>query len=153
MAIALCVLYFTVLVALSAYGLHRLHLVILCRRHRERIEKAPELSGPALSDDELPVVTIQLPIFNESTVVDRLLESVVAMDYPKDKLHIQVLDDSTDETRQLARRKVDELCERGFDAEYIHRVDRVGYKAGALDVGLTTAKGELVAVFDADFVP
>ena len=153
MAILLCVLYFTVLVALSAYGLHRLHLVILCRRHRERIEKAPELAGPPLADDELPVVTIQLPIFNESTVIERLLESVVRMDYPQDRLHIQVLDDSTDETRQLARAKVEELRRRGYDAEYIHRTNRVGYKAGALDHGLNTAKGELIAVFDADFVP
>jgi cellulose synthase/poly-beta-1,6-N-acetylglucosamine synthase-like glycosyltransferase len=152
-AILLCALYFTVLLALSAFGLHRLHLVILCRRHRQRIEKVPALAGPRVDDVALPIVTIQLPIFNESTVIERLLESVVAMDYPKDRLHIQVLDDSTDETRQLARAKVEELCQRGYDVDYVHRVDRVGYKAGALDHGLALAKGELVAVFDADFVP
>jgi cellulose synthase/poly-beta-1,6-N-acetylglucosamine synthase-like glycosyltransferase len=153
MTIVLCVLYFSVLLVLSAFGLHRLHLVILCRRHRERLERVPELAGPPKPDAELPVVTIQLPIFNESTVVVRLLESVAKMDYPKDRLHIQVLDDSTDETAMLARAEVDKLCARGFDAEYIHRVDRVGYKAGALDNGLDHAKGDLVAIFDADFVP
>jgi cellulose synthase/poly-beta-1,6-N-acetylglucosamine synthase-like glycosyltransferase len=104
-------------------------------------------------DEELPTITIQLPTFNEMYVVERLLEGVARIDYPKDKLHLQVLDDSTDETTQIARAKVDELCERGFDAEYVHRVDRTGYKAGALENGLKTAKGELVMVFDADFVP
>lgn len=153
MSIVVVVLYFAVLAVLSAYGLHRLHLVILCRRNAERIEKAPTLAGPPMSDDELPVVTIQLPIFNESTVVVRLLESVAKMDYPISRLHIQVLDDSIDETCEIARRQVDKLKARGFDAEYVHRVDRVGYKAGALENGLKTAKGELVAVFDADFVP
>lgn len=153
MAIALCVLYFAVLLALSAYGLHRFHLVMLCRRHRQRITAAPEHAGPELDDDELPVVTIQLPIFNESTVVKRLLRTVARMDYPREKLHIQVLDDSTDETRSIARKEVEQLCGRGFDADYIHRVDRVGYKAGALDNGLKSARGDLIAIFDADFLP
>ncbi len=153
MTVLLCVAYFAVLLVLSAYGLHRLHLVILCRRHRAKIQGVAELAGPPLADDELPMVTIQLPIFNESTVIQRLLESVALMDYPKDRLHIQVLDDSIDETQELARAEVGKLKERGFDAEYIHRTDRTGYKAGALDNGLKTAKGELVAIFDADFVP
>jgi cellulose synthase/poly-beta-1,6-N-acetylglucosamine synthase-like glycosyltransferase len=153
MAIALCVLYFAVLLTLSAYGLHRLHLVLLCRRHRQKIEAAPEHAGPPLADEDLPVVTIQLPIFNESTVVARLLRTVAKMDYPREKLHIQVLDDSIDETQDIARREVDNLKSRGFDAEYVHRVDRVGYKAGALDNGLKSAKGDLIAIFDADFLP
>ena len=152
MTIAFCVLYFAVLLALSAFGLHRLHLVILCRRYRRNIEGVAEL-GRTIAEDELPVVTIQLPIFNESTVVRRLLQSVAKMDYPRSKLHIQVLDDSIDETRQLAAAEVEVLCRRGFDAEYVHRVDRVGYKAGALDTGLKTANGDLIAVFDADFIP
>src|SRR5690606_36934089 len=118
MTIALCVLYFTVLVALSGYGLHRAHLVYLCWRHRRAIERVPELAS---SDGEVPMVTIQLPIFNESTVVVRLLESVAQMDYPREKLHIQVLDDSTDETCALAMAKVEWLRKRGFDADYIHR--------------------------------
>ena len=151
LSIFLCVLYFGVLAGLSAYGLHRLHLVILCWRHRARIASAQEVT--ALTDNDLPRVTIQLPLFNESTVAARLLEAVAKMDYPSDKLELQVLDDSTDETQALVRAKVAELRERGLDAVYLHRVDRVGYKAGALDAGLEVAKGDLVAVFDADFIP
>ncbi len=148
----LCGLYFAVLAVLSLYGLHRLHLVILCRRNERRIAEVAA-HARAIPDDELPVVTVQLPIFNESTVIKRLLENVTRIDYPKDKLHIQVLDDSIDETTEIARAEVEALQRQGFDAEYLHRVDRVGYKAGALDAGLATAKGELVAIFDADFLP
>jgi cellulose synthase/poly-beta-1,6-N-acetylglucosamine synthase-like glycosyltransferase len=151
LSILLCVLYFGVLAGLSLYGIHRLHLVILCWRHRARISSAQEVT--ALTDHDLPAVTIQLPLFNESTVAARLLDAVAKMDYPLDKLEIQVLDDSTDETQALSRAKVEELRARGIDAVYLHRVDRRGYKAGALDAGLTVAKGDLVAVFDADFIP
>jgi len=151
MSIILCVMYFSVLAVLSAYGLHRAHLVYLCWKNRRVIERVPELA-PRRADAELPMVTIQLPIFNESTVVVRLLESVAKMDYPKNRLQLQVLDDSTDETVAIARDEVEKLRKRGFDAEYVHRVDRVGYKAGALDNGLKTAKGDLIAIFDADFV-
>jgi len=148
---ALCVLYFAVLLALSSYGLHRLHLVLLCWRHRREIERAKLV--PHVDDADLPRVTIQLPLFNESTVAARLLEATAKMDYPSDKLEIQILDDSTDETQALVRAHVDRLRERGVDAVYLHRTNRVGYKAGALDEGLTVAKGELVAIFDADFIP
>src|SRR5262245_29771014 len=148
----LCVLYFAVLLALSCYGLHRLHLVVLCWRHRKRIAQA--LAVPPLgTDDELPIVTIQLPLFNESTVATRLLDAVAQMDYPADRLEIQVLDDSTDETQALARAHVERLREAGVDAVYIHRTIRTGYKAGALEAGLHVAKGELLAIFDADFIP
>src|SRR5262245_47969750 len=148
----LCVLYFAVLLALSCYGLHRLHLVVLCWRHRKRIAQA--LAVPPLgTDDELPIVTIQLPLFNESTVAARLLDAVAQMDYPADRLEIQVLDDSTDETQALARTHVERLRAQGVDAVYVHRTRRVGYKAGALDEGLAVAKGELLAIFDADFLP
>jgi cellulose synthase/poly-beta-1,6-N-acetylglucosamine synthase-like glycosyltransferase len=148
---ALVGLYFGVLLGLSAYGLHRLHLVFLCRKHRAAIASAQEC--PTLTEDQLPLVTIQLPLFNESTVAARLLDAVALMDYPADKLEIQVLDDSTDETKLMVRAHVERLRERGVDAVYIHRVDRTGYKAGALDNGLKVAKGELIAVFDADFIP
>ncbi len=151
MSIVLCVLYFAVLAVLSTYGLHRAHLVYLCWRNRVTIARVPSLAL-RVSDEELPVVTLQLPIFNESTVIVRLLASVARMDYPRAKLHIQVLDDSTDETVVIARREVEKLCEAGYDAEYVHRVNRVGYKAGALDHGLRTAKGAFIAIFDADFV-
>jgi glycosyltransferase involved in cell wall biosynthesis len=145
------ILYFAVLLGLSAYGLHRLHLVMLCAKHRERL--AEGMRTPPIRDEDLPAVTIQLPLFNESTVAARLLEAVAAIDYPAHLLEIQVLDDSTDETRALVEAHVERLRERGVDAVYIHRVNRTGYKAGALDNGLKVAKGSLIAVFDADFIP
>ena len=142
-------LYLIALTVLGIYGSHRGALLMLYLKHRRN---APKPKGK-FAEEDLPSVTIQLPVFNEMYVVERLLDGVAAIDYPKEKLHIQVLDDSTDETVKIARAKVDELCELGFDAEYIHRVDRTGYKAGALENGLKTAKGEMVMVFDADFVP
>jgi cellulose synthase/poly-beta-1,6-N-acetylglucosamine synthase-like glycosyltransferase len=148
---ALCVLYFAVLLGLSAFGLHRLHLVLLCRRNRERIESA--LRAAPIAESDLPKVTIQLPLFNESTVAIRLLRAVAQIDYPRDRLEIQVLDDSTDETAALTEREVERLAKTGLDVVYIHRDNRVGYKAGALDEGLRVAKGDLVAIFDADFLP
>lgn len=173
MQVALCFAYFAVLLLLAMYGLHRSHLVLTCWRYAKRLralrEGAPRLpldTDPA----SLPHVTIQLPLYNEATVVARLLEHTAKMAYPRAKLEIQVLDDSTDESRQMARAKVAELrdeppalaqrdgairadWEGDLDIVYIHRVDRTGYKAGALDEGLRVAKGDLVAVFDADFVP
>src|SRR6185436_14689674 len=105
------------------------------------------------SEEELPVVTVQLPIFNEVYVVARLLAAVTAIDYPRERLEIQVLDDSTDETREVAAREVERYRKEGFDVTYIHRDDRTGFKAGALENGLKSARGQLVAIFDADFVP
>ncbi len=102
---------------------------------------------------ELPRVTIQLPIFNEQFVIDRLLDAVCQMEYPADRLQIQVLDDSTDETTATASALVNRYRALGHPIEYIHRTNRYGYKAGALDWGLKTATGEFVAIFDADFVP
>src|SRR5690606_23865705 len=98
MSIVLCVLYFSVLLCLSAYGIHRLHMVRLCGRHEARLSKQVAEAPYAASDEGLPIVTVQLPLFNESTVAPRLLEAVASIDYPADKLEIQVLDDSTDET-------------------------------------------------------
>ena len=102
---------------------------------------------------ELPLVTVQLPVFNEMHVVKRLLTSVAQLDYPKEKLQIQLLDDSTDETTSIAEGEILKLQTDGFDAELIHREDRTGYKAGALENGLETAKGDYVFILDADFVP
>lgn len=103
--------------------------------------------------DELPVVTIQLPIYNEVFVVERLINAVSAIDYPLDKLQIQVLDDSTDETSKIARSLVDAYKQEGFDIDYIHRSNRLGFKAGALDAAMDKVKGEFIAIFDADFIP
>ncbi|MEM1414252.1 MAG: glycosyltransferase family 2 protein [Myxococcota bacterium] len=150
METAVIVLYLIALTILGIYGAHRGALLMLYLRHRKNALTPDREFAP----EELPTITVQLPMFNEMYVAERLLDGVAEIDYPKHKLEIQVLDDSTDETQQIARAKVDELQERGFDAVYIHRgEDRTGYKAGALENGLRTAKGELIAVFDADFVP
>jgi cellulose synthase/poly-beta-1,6-N-acetylglucosamine synthase-like glycosyltransferase len=152
----LCVSYFAVLLLLSSYGIHRSHLVFQCWRHRNKLRRVSQfgLQGEKpLTDDQLPRVTIQLPLFNEATVAVRLLEAVAKADYPRDRLEIQVLDDSTDETQAIANAAVERLRREGVDMVYLHRTNRVGYKAGALAEGLKVAKGELVAVFDADFIP
>ena len=133
-------------IVLAAYGLHRLHLIRLYRR-RERSPRRP--AAPT----DWPVVTIQLPIYDERYVVERLLDAAAAVDYPRDRLEIQVLDDSTDDTTAIAARKVAEIRGRGIDAVHVRRADRSGFKAGALQHGLECARGELLAVFDADFVP
>ena len=103
--------------------------------------------------EEYPVVTVQIPLYNEQYVITRLIDSVLRLDYPKDKLEIQILDDSTDETTQIIDNHIKKYREQGFDIAHIHRTNREGYKAGALKIGLETAKGEFVAVFDADFIP
>jgi cellulose synthase/poly-beta-1,6-N-acetylglucosamine synthase-like glycosyltransferase len=147
MEIAVIALYMSVLFILGVYGFHRGMLLFLYWKYRHA---APQPLG---TFSELPIVTIQLPMYNEMYVAERLLESVAGIDYPKDKLEIQVLDDSTDETVQIAQAKVQELRARGFNATYTHRIDRIGYKAGALEAGLKTALGDFLLVFDADFVP
>ena len=142
-------LYFAVLGVLSLYGAYRIKQVVDFWRYR-KIEPRPKA---LFTEDALPRVTIQLPVFNEVYVVERLLAAVTGIDYPRERLEIQVLDDSTDETRGVAERAVERLRAEGFRIAYIHRDDRTGFKAGALANGLKTAKGELVAIFDADFVP
>jgi cellulose synthase/poly-beta-1,6-N-acetylglucosamine synthase-like glycosyltransferase len=141
------VLYFFVLSILAIYGWHRYYLVYLYMKNKGRVPEALALPDP------LPRVTIQLPIFNEMYVADRLIDAVCEMDYPKDLLEIQVLDDSTDETRDIAESAVQRHAAKGVNICYLHRVDRRGYKAGALEAGLREATGEFVAIFDADFIP
>lgn len=145
---ALLIPYFVVLVLLAFYGVHRYRLVYLYYKHKQNATTAP-----AHYFSELPRITVQLPIFNEQFVVDRLLESICRLQYPLDKLDIQLLDDSTDETVKVASTLVAQYAAQGFPITYIHRTNREGYKAGALENGLRTAKGEFVAIFDADFVP
>lgn len=139
--------YLTVLFGLSAYGIHRYFIIYLFLKNRKR-EPAP-----AGHFDELPRVTVQLPIFNEIYVVERLLRSVSELDYPREKLQIQVLDDSTDDTRQVTADCAGELRRRGYDVDLVHRVDRTGFKAGALAEGFRSATGEFICILDADFVP
>jgi cellulose synthase/poly-beta-1,6-N-acetylglucosamine synthase-like glycosyltransferase len=144
---AILAAYFFILSILAMYGWHRYYLVWTYLKHKDNVPK----SLPPL--DPLPIVTVQLPIYNEMYVVDRLIASVCAMDYPQHLLEIQVLDDSTDETREIAELAVRRHAAHGFDIKYLHRTDRTGYKAGALDAGLNEARGEYIAIFDADFVP
>jgi cellulose synthase/poly-beta-1,6-N-acetylglucosamine synthase-like glycosyltransferase len=139
--------YLSVLAGLSAYGIHRYFIIYLFLKNRKR-----EVL-PLGRFEQLPRVTMQLPIFNEVYVVERLLRSVTELDYPRDRLQVQVLDDSTDDTRELTARCVTELRGRGFNVQLIHRVDRTGFKAGALARGMQTAEGEFVCILDADFVP
>lgn len=139
--------YFFVLVILAVYGWHRYYLVYLYMKHRD------EVPQPARRFVSLPRVTIQLPIYNEMYVVDRLIQAVCRIDYPRDLLEIQVLDDSTDETREIAELAARRFAAQGIDIKYIHRADRRGFKAGALEAGMRVATGEFIAVFDADFIP
>src|ERR1035437_4705799 len=139
--------YFFVLIILAVYGWHRYYLVYLYMSNRDKEAKP----GPPL--DPLPVVTIQLPLYNEMYVADRLIESVCRIDYPRDRLEIQVLDDSVDAARGIAELAVRRFAAQGIDIKYYHRTDRTGFKAGALEAGLKVARGEFVAIFDADFIP
>ncbi|MEW6749922.1 MAG: glycosyltransferase [Candidatus Latescibacterota bacterium] len=139
--------YSAVVGLLSLYGLHRYHLLRLYRRHRD------EAVLPLARFVELPRVTVQLPLYNEYHVAERLLEAVAAIDYPRDRLQVQVLDDSEDETQEVARATVARLAASGLDVEYLHRQEREGFKAGALHAGLSRASGELILILDADFVP
>ncbi|MGA8153849.1 MAG: cellulose synthase family protein [Terriglobales bacterium] len=146
--LALLIPYFIVLILLAGYGAHRYVLVYLYYKNKDK-----RTTEPAAHFADLPRVTVQLPIFNEQFVVERLLDAVSRLDYPLDKLDVQVLDDSTDETMAVARGLVNHYAAQGFPITYHHRRNREGFKAGALAEGLKTAQGELVAIFDADFVP
>src|SRR5205085_1683580 len=139
--------YFFVLVILAVYGWHRYYLVYLYMKNKD---KHPVPAGPM---GALPKVTVQLPIYNEMYVADRLIDAVCRLDYPSELLEIQVLDDSTDETRSVAEQAVRRNAAKGIDITYLHRTDRTGYKAGALEAGMNVAKGEYIAIFDADFIP
>lgn len=139
--------YFLVLLGMAGYGFHRLLTLCLYFKHRKDIPQ------PKAHFDELPAVTVQLPMFNEKYVVKGLLEHVAALDYPKDKLEIQILDDSTDDTAGLCFQYAEDLRKRGYDAVCLHRTDRTGFKAGALEEATKVAKGEYLLILDADFRP
>lgn len=146
-AILWSICYLTVLVGLSIYGIHRYSIIYLFLKNRKNEPK------PLREFEELPLVTVQLPIFNEYFVVERLLESVSKLNYPKDKLQIQVLDDSNDETVELTQARVDQMRAEDWDITVVRRSSRVGFKAGALEEGQKTARGEYIFILDADFVP
>jgi len=146
--LSLLIPYFSILAILSIYGLHRFETIRTYFKYRKRAT-----GEPPKRFEQLPRVTIQLPLYNERYVLERLIDEIVKIEYPRDLLQIQVLDDSTDDTRDFAQA----LCERyrniGHPIEYLHRTSREGFKAGALQEGLKTATGEFIAVFDADFIP
>jgi cellulose synthase/poly-beta-1,6-N-acetylglucosamine synthase-like glycosyltransferase/SAM-dependent methyltransferase len=139
------------LLLIFLYAISQLNMLInyFSKKNKNESKEQFDFSNP----EEIPKVTIQLPLYNEMYVVERLLDGIAKIRYPKDKLEIQVLDDSTDESVEITAKKIQELQERGLDIQHIRRVDRVGFKAGALKEGLKTAKGEFVAIFDADFLP
>lgn len=136
------------LILVFFYSVLQLSLAIVYARNRKKIKEVKPLTS-----DFVPFVTVQLPMFNEMYVADRIIEKVAEFDYPRDRFEIQVLDDSTDETVALIAKKVVEVAARGVDIVHIHRVDRTGYKAGALDAAMDRVKGEFIAIFDSDFVP
>ncbi|MBV9658542.1 MAG: glycosyltransferase [Verrucomicrobia bacterium] len=143
------VCYLVLLLCLSVYGVHRYWIVYLFLKNRRHVPR------PAARFVELPAVTVQLPIFNERYVAERLLRAVCQLDYPADKLEIQVLDDSTDDTQEILTQAIAVEAARrpGLAIHYLHRTDRTGFKAGALECGLRAARGEFIFILDADFVP
>ena len=139
--------YLTILTILAIYGIHRYHLVFLYLKNKNKV------AVPKAKLSTLPKVTVQLPIYNEMYVVERLVEAACKIRYPRELLEIQLLDDSTDGTREIAAQVVDKHRALGFNIHHIHRTNRSGFKAGALENGLTLASGEFIAIFDADFIP
>ena len=133
------------------YALAQFNLLINYLKSKKQIDNSEQFDFK--NQTEIPFVTIQLPIFNEKYVVERLLTTIAKIDYPKDKLEIQVLDDSTDESVFKTKNIVNDIYKSGLDIQHITRGNRIGFKAGALKEGLVTAKGEFIAIFDADFVP
>jgi cellulose synthase/poly-beta-1,6-N-acetylglucosamine synthase-like glycosyltransferase len=133
---------------LAIYGLNSFILAFLYLHHR-RTDAPP----PPIDRSTLPTVTVQVPVYNEIHVIERVIDAVAALDYPHDRLDIQILDDSTDETTRLARERAALYRQRGIDVEVLRRPDRSGFKAGAIAWGLSQAQGEYVAIFDADFCP
>ncbi len=151
LGIVILVIYVVALSYITIYCLLQFHLLFYYKRNHWR-NILPHNDSMGI-DDEVPFVTVQLPIFNERYVVERLIDNIVQLDYPKDKFEIQVLDDSTDDTVDISRAKVNEYQAKGFDIKLVTRTNRSGYKAGALKEATPKAKGEFIAIFDADFLP
>ncbi len=149
--LSLMAAYASALSITTAYAFAQGHLAYVYRISRK--SKPPTIDRTAVQRDHWPMVTVQLPVYNEMYVVERLLDAVARLDYPPDRYEVQLLDDSTDETSVLVRQKLQELTEAGLKVSHIQRPQRVGFKAGALKHGMETATGEFIAIFDADFVP
>lgn len=147
--ILIIALYIFFLTFVLAYSLVQLNLTVLYLKSKKRIEQKPK----AINDFDLPKVLVQLPVYNEKYVVQRLVDSIASLDYPNNKLEIQILDDSNDETSAIIKRKVVEYVEKGIDIGHVQRPDRIDFKAGALQYGLQQSSADYVAIFDADFMP
>ena len=145
-------IYFLAMSGVTVYALLQFHLLYLYKKyHKENPEIRYKQFGA--TDQNAPMVTVQLPMYNEMYVAERIIDYVAAQEYPKDRFQIQVLDDSTDETVGIVAAKVAGLKAQGFDIQHVHRVNRQGYKAGALQEAMPLVKGEFIAIFDADFTP
>jgi hypothetical protein len=151
MDIAIIITYTLALLIIFMYSLAQLNLLFNYLKSRKQADHSPTFDFS--KKEEIPYVTVQLPVFNELYVMDRLLDNIAELDYPKDKLEIQVLDDSTDESVTTTAKHIKKLQQTGLDIKHICREDRTGFKAGALKEGLKIAKGEFIAIFDADFLP
>ncbi len=151
-AYTILIIYVIALTYITCYCLLQLHLLFFYKKHHWNIDSKAQMVK-AKNDHHLPFVTIQLPVFNEMYVVERLVDRIVEFNYPKDKFEIHLLDDSTDETVEISKKKVAEYKAKGFNIRLVHRVNRTGYKAGALKEAMKFAKGEFIAIFDADFLP
>lgn len=152
MSKGLMILYFACLLLVLFYSILQLSLAIAYVKNKRKKKVTPD-AKPVFDPEKAPKVTVQLPMFNELYVADRIIETIAKFDYPRDKFQIQVLDDSTDETKELIAAKVAEIAATGINIQHIHRVDRTGYKAGALDSAMDRVEGEFIAIFDADFIP
>ncbi|UWX54584.1 glycosyltransferase family 2 protein [Maribacter litopenaei] len=144
-------IYSIALLLIFFYSLAQLNLLVNYLSQKRKNQTAPKFN--LMNPKEIPFVTIQLPVYNEEYVMERLLENIAKIEYPKSKLEIQVLDDSTDDSVAATAQRISELQETGLDIQHIRRTDRTGFKAGALKEGLKIAKGEFIAIFDADFMP
>lgn len=144
--IPVALVYLIVVSSLFVYGINFFYMTYLTWRRREQASDLPEMT-------DWPQVSVQIPIYNEMYVAERVIQAAARLEYPEELLEIQVLDDSTDETAEIIRSLVERLRAEGVDITHVQRGDRSGYKAGALAVGLKRAKGEFFAIFDADFLP
>ena len=151
MDIVIIITYTLALLIIFLYSLAQLNLLFNYLKSRKQKDNSPTFDFS--KQEEIPHVTVQLPVYNELYVMDRLLDNIAELEYPKDKLEIQVLDDSTDESVITTEAHIKKLQESGLDIKHIRREDRSGFKAGALKEGLKIAKGEFIAIFDADFLP
>ncbi|MDB5325279.1 MAG: hypothetical protein JWM57_848, partial [Phycisphaerales bacterium] len=149
LSVILTTVYFGILGVVALYGFHRYVLVYLYIKHRHNTHTPTA----RYAEDNLPQLTIQLPMFNEDMVAERVIRATCQIEYPRDKLQIQVLDDSTDHSADSAREACEEWAAKGINIQYLHRTNRDGFKAGALQEGIKQASGDFIAIFDADFIP